>query len=272
MSLIPKQFWKDIEPFETKVVLVSGGRDSTYIALEFWKRKIRCHYLFNDTGLSMKSSRDTLDRLYELTKENVIKFHKSKASDHCNVKEVLDSSFEKIDFIIKAKENEGKYLRNYLYCCNKLKKKPMTDYCKNNFNSETTVLIRGDSPKENQQRFYRLSELKTKNTFIKFIKTYGFYYGFPLRDLRIEVEITELENVVSSGCSICPVLLIFRMYKKDLKSYIKTKKYFLKNFQNAQFCSKLDQTLDEFFPDYIYCNYCGEEHKEGKCLIKEVEV
>ena len=247
--MIPNQFWKEIEPFENKIVLVSGGKDSTYIALEFWKRKISCHYLHNDTGLTMKSSRDTLERLYELTKENVIQFHKSKASDHCNVKEVLDSSFEKMDFIIKAKENEGKYLRNYLYCCNKLKKKPMMGYCKNNFNPDTTVLIRGDSPKESFQRFARLKELKKQNKFVVFRKTYGFYYAFPLRDLETDVEITEIENVVSSGCSICPVLLIFRMYKKDLKSYIKTKRYFLKNFQNAKFCTKLDHTLDEFIQE-----------------------
>jgi len=245
--MIPKKFWEEIEQFDNKIILVSGGVDSTFVALEFFKKKIKCSYLHNDTGLVMKSSRETLKKLYDYTKTNVTQFHVSKASDFVNVREVLDQSFENLSKVDNAIENENKYERKYFYCCTKLKKEPMKKYCKKNFSPSDTILIRSDLPIENRQRYMRLAQLRKQETFIKYLKSYGFYYGFPLRDFQTKPKIKEINNIKSSGCSICPVVLLFRRFKEDPESYIRSKKYLLKYHRGVAFCSKIDDTLDEYF-------------------------
>ncbi len=271
--MIPDQFWKEIEPFENKIVLVSGGKDSTVTALEFHRKKIQCYYLHNDTGLTMKESRATLDKLYEHTKGNVIDFIKVKAQDYLNalvskkpnypyptVKLVLNNAFENLQRVQETMENKGRYDRKLFLCCNRLKKQPSNWYLRENksrFLPEKTVLIMSIAAhrKESKQRRIRLAEIRKQESFLRFHKSNGLWYAYPFRDLFKEQLITDylinndFGDVISSGCAICPILLLFRMFDKDPKRYVKSKKYFLKNFENVQFCSRLDHTLDEFIQE-----------------------
>ena len=267
--MIPDKFWKEIEHFENKIVLVSGGKESSAIALEFWKRKVPCYYMHYNTGLTMPTSRASLKKLYEHTKDNVIDFITINASDYLatlnpptSVKKVIDSVFEKMDEMLKDKESSDKARKNWrrhqLVCCDLLKKNPAQWYFKENkenFPVDTTVRILGLSKYEGHYRSLRLTELAKANTFLRYQKAKKGWYAYPLRDTYSPktvpryLERNGFGDVKSSGCSLCPVLLIFRMIDKDVISYAKTKKYFLKNFRDARFCTKLDHTLDEFFQE-----------------------
>ena len=69
--------------------------------------------------------------------------------------------------------------------------------------------------------------------------------AYPLRDMKKPPEVKEIKNIKSSGCVLCPALLHYRMYKKDPTNYLRSKKYYIKMI-GGRFCSKLDQTLDEY--------------------------
>ena len=244
--MIPVQFWKEIRRFENKFVLVSGGVDSTYIAYEFYKRGVECSYLHNDTGLTLKSSRDTLKKLYEETKENVTEFHKVKAANYLKnetVKDVIREAFSRMDI----QESRETYERKLWKCCYKLKHSPTLKFLKEN-NLQPLLISGITRANEGTQRRIFLSILKKKKSFLHYHTSKNLWYAYPLRDQVTELK---LDGVKHSGCTICPVLLYFRMYKEEPVRYAKSKKFFLENFRDAKFCSKLDKSLDEFITQEV---------------------
>jgi len=120
--------------------------------------------------------------------------------------------------------------RKLFLCCNRLKKYPFTWFWKKHkdqFPLEKTVFISSIAPYESKQRRLRLIELRKKNTYIRYHKSNGFYYAYPLRDLKDRTEIIKILNkhnfneVRGSGCVLCPVLLLFNMAKEDLNVTLK---------------------------------------------------
>lgn len=259
--MLPKKFYDEIEHFDNKVVLVSGGRDSSAIALDFFDSEIFFFALHNNTGLRMPGSKKSIEKILLYAWEYVLDYFEISSKEYLEwrddgktVRSVLDDAFSNVDKIFSNMENKGRYDRNLLKCCDLLKKYPFNWFLRNQdyFNKDDTVIISGISPGESQQRRLRLAELRNRDTYLREYKHNGFTYGYPLRDEGTTKLVDAIllkhgfEDVSGSGCVLCPVLLLFRMFDKDPIRYAKTKRYFLKNFRGARFCGKLDHTLDEF--------------------------
>ena len=253
---IPEEFWEEMTHFKNIVILVSGGKDSTYLALEFKKRNIEASLLFNNTGLAMPESLKTLTEIMKLTGYQL---HMSIAE---NSIEIVKETFKRIDLLDETIPDEVR--RKIMYCCNKLKKNPSKKLAKILYDPSDTIFIRGDRPTENRHRYARLAQIRKLGTFIRFLKTMGYWYAFPLRDMKKPPIVKEIEGIKSSGCAVCPALLIYRMMKNDPKRYIASRKFYIK-VVGGKFCSKLDHTLDDFIWDYVYCDFCGEKHPRGEC-------
>jgi len=267
--MIPDEFWEEIQRFKKKIVLISGGVDSTAIALEFFYRKEKCYYLHNNTGLVMKSSKDTMDKLYQKTKSNVIDFIKVDAQDYLDyfserkklqekitVKNVIQEAFERADTVLEVMNTKGYYDRNIFSCCSRLKKNPMLWYLKQNkelFPIDETVIISGIASygTESSNRKMRLSQIRNKDTFLRYHTSKDRWYAYPLRDFRKkEVTVKRLtdngfNDVKESGCVICPVSILFQKYNTNPKQYLSSKKYYLKNVSGS-LCSTFSYELDYF--------------------------
>lgn len=232
-SYISEDFFKEICSIPgKKIILVSGGIESTYIALEFFNRNIRCSYLHNDTGLVMESSKKSLNWLYEKTKHNVDDFYITHAQDYLKNETVLDVikyAFESIDKPTKS----GFYDRSIMKCCRKLKKNPCVKFIKKN-NLQESVLISGIARYEGRQRRMFLSQLKKRNTYLHFHTSKNILYAYPFRDFGKKPSIP---GIKPSGCKICPVLVRFNMIEQEPIRYAKSKKYYLKIIKKANICS-----------------------------------
>jgi 3'-phosphoadenosine 5'-phosphosulfate sulfotransferase (PAPS reductase)/FAD synthetase len=226
---ITEAFWEELKhqpKYENIYILVSGGRDSTYTAYQFFTRELPAILLHHNTTLRLPSAIKTLDWLKIVTRYPYI-----ETKPECDVKQILKESFLVID---KLKEMDY-YHKKHFKCCYFLKEKPFRKFLRLNPDiRQTSIIISSIRPGEGNKRSYFLNKLRQKGTFFNFNKKFRVMYGYPLRDTKAK-DITKYfkkrhwnEKIKHSGCSICPVVYHFNLFKKSPKQYIASKKFYLK--------------------------------------------
>jgi len=213
---LEKQFIEQISPFETIYCLVSGGYHSTTSALLLhdygFKNVILVH---NKTFLEMKSSIKTMEQIQEITKYPYIEIEPSFLEGE-TVWNVMKRSLQKIPEVREDIKNK-RYDRNKFECCRKLKKSPGHRFFRE---QENSIVIDSQCPYESNQRDYRLREIRNKNTYIREMKK-GYVKAYPFRDFHSEkpflpyLRSKGFSRIKHSGCVICPILIVFKMYKEE---------------------------------------------------------
>jgi len=220
---LSNQFIEEINSFETIYCLVSGGYHSTASALLLkdygFENVILLH---NKTLLEMKSSIKTLKLLQEKTNYEYIETIPDLKGE--TIWDILKRSFKQIPQMRKDVEN-GKYGHSNIECCNILKKYPAKRFFKT-INKNNSVIISSICRFESNRRFQWLNQYKKENTFLHLKKKAGnVWYAYPFRDITSKkiflpyLKLKGFDKIRHSGCSICPILIIFKMYKEDRYYY-----------------------------------------------------
>lgn len=212
---LEKQFIEEISQFETIYCLVSGGYHSTASALLLkdndFENVILVH---NKTFLEMRSSVKTMQKLQDITKYPYIEIEPDLKGE--TVWEIMKRSLQKIPEVREDIRNK-KYDRSKFECCRKLKKAPGYKFFRTKKNS---VIIDSQCPFESNQRNHRLREIREKDTWIREMKK-GYIKAYPFRDFfSAKPFLPYLKNkgfskIKHSGCVICPILIVFKMYKEE---------------------------------------------------------
>lgn len=208
-DIIPKTFWDEISVYSLYCISVSGGVDSTAVALAFHNRGLKFHLLWNNTYRSMPTSRNVLAKLFSLGHPFYIVYpHHDQKMISRKTKQAVKYHFD---------NPEIKYRRHDIPCCYYLKEAPMKKFTKN-FLDGSTVIISSIAGYEGQQRQSHLGALRNKNTFIKWKKTDKHFWAYPLRDYTKRRDRILLQNYLSdngfhqvrnSGCFSCPIIVLF---------------------------------------------------------------
>lgn len=219
-----------LNKFDKVYLLVSGGRDSTYTALklkevEFWiKRPIIL--LFQDTGLNIAPCRKIIEALPRKTGwelETIPNTLKSKS-----MKLVVESmgAMEKAEKQLK----EGKYSKKVFKCCYHLKKKPFNEWLKKE-DRTNQVFINSIKLGDSWQRRRWLLDLIEEQEKFWFNRQKGTWYYYPLRDTVTKdvdsflAKEKDFWNTPHSGCSVCPILVLFDL-EKEGERYLRSVKVY----------------------------------------------
>lgn len=214
-----------MEKFDKIFVLVSGGIDSTFL-YEIFKKNyndkvypVNCYNPFETSETLTKISQDP----------NYIQI---KPKKKYNYGQIIKESFLKIPEAKELKKKK-KYHKKIFPCCYYIKHKAFLN--KKLFKEPNTVVISGIKRGDGQQRFFWLHSLLKKNTFFHRHKT-GQLYCYPFRDYTFK----ELPNITikrlkrkyptlkHSGCSICPILVLFNI-ESEGERYINSVRFYKNN-------------------------------------------
>jgi len=222
--------FNDLEKFDKIFVLVSGGIDSTYL------------YEMINSLFPNKTYAVNCWNPYEQSKtlsifQKLSNYIEVRPQSKLNYKKVLIESFNNIPKAIELRK-AGKYHKKVFPCCrfikhNAFKKDPL-------FQEKNTVVISGIKAGDGQQRGFWLNDLRKGTKTVKkgfyHLHKEGQYYCYPFRDYRER----ELPNYIlkllrkkypgldHSGCSLCPVLVVFHDKIKDESRTIGSIKFYHK--------------------------------------------
>lgn len=227
---LKEKFLQELELFNRIIVSVSGGVDSTAVALELHRRGYKCELLWNNTMRSMKESRETIAKLANYTKWPL---HITIA--FANQKKLTKQMRE---YVRKIIEEDLKYEKHGLRCCYHLKEKPLKLFFRSMKNNLNVINISSIAPYEGQQRRLRMIELRKKGTFIRYKRVEEIFFGYPLRDFTHGYHGKLAENYVknykdfrdvkSSSCHTCPVVAMFvKLDQDDPKRIERSKRAYL---------------------------------------------
>jgi hypothetical protein len=215
-----KWWFEELANFEKIYVLVSGGFDSTWLYI-----KIREIYLNNIIyPVNCYNPYEWNDTLKRIEKEDphFIKIYPG------NYKDIIKKSFLNLPKAYKLKENK-KYHKKIFPCCNVLKHKSFKKDAR--FLTPNSVIVSGIKWGDGKQRRIWLSQLHARDTFFHRHKT-GHLYYYPFRDYTKRELTDDMKNEVwkkypnteHSGCSLCPILVLFNIYGEG-KRYERSLKY-----------------------------------------------
>ena len=208
-----------LAPFDKIWCLVSGGIDSTYLAELISERYPEKTYFVNCYNPYEQSK--TLRQF-----KTDYRYMESRPVSQLNYKQILEDSFRKIPQAI-ADRKAGKYSKKIFRCCAQIKHKEFKR--EEIYKSPNSVVISGIKSGDGQQRMAFLHGLAqavvTSKGMTKPDQPTFFYrhkegqlYCYPFRDYRQRELprqiITQLRHkypqLHHSGCSICPVLVVFQ--------------------------------------------------------------
>jgi 3'-phosphoadenosine 5'-phosphosulfate sulfotransferase (PAPS reductase)/FAD synthetase len=254
---------RKINKFDVILLTVSGGIDSTYTALQFLKErdfiKPEIILVHNNTGMRIKSQVHTLNKLredfkqdYQLWREKdkissegqkISKTRRNKflcpyIENYVEITPKVKNSFQIVKdsfkFMDKAKElvRLGKYNKNVFPCCNILKKDPFKQWLQKQ-ELENALLVYSYTRSDSQQRRGFLANKRSQNDRFHYSKERDIMCYYPLRDVyktNIREELLQdlrYYDTKPSGCSVCPILVLFNLVKQEPKRFIRSKKVYL---------------------------------------------
>lgn len=226
--------FNDLSRFDKIFVLVSGGIDSTYLYEMIYP-------LFPDKTYAVNcwNPYEQSEALKQFqSKPNFIEVR----PENLNYKEVLINAFKKIPEAEEARRR-GKYNKKIFPCCyymkhTAFKRDPL-------FKEPNTIVISGIKRGDGTQRRIWLTQLsKGKEPLNHSLGTPTFFhrhkegqvYCYPFRDYtkselpdKIIITLkTRYLKLRHSGCSLCPVLVVFRDIIKDEPRVIQSVKFYNK--------------------------------------------
>jgi 3'-phosphoadenosine 5'-phosphosulfate sulfotransferase (PAPS reductase)/FAD synthetase len=212
--------------FQRIYILVTGGKDSTYVALmlhalRFWIKK-PVYLLWGDTGNSMAQNRKIMEGLSEKTGWELIVI--KNTLKHSPMKLVINSMKRLPD----AKEllNEGKYSKKVFPCCYWLKEKPFMEWLKKEDHSKDVFVVGIKLGDGWQRRRFLLDMIEAEEKF-RFNRMKKVWYYYPLRDTvthdveKVLTKEKDFWNTPHSGCRVCPILALFNI-EKEGERYFRT--------------------------------------------------
>lgn len=214
---------------------LSGGMDSTYSLLRLLEEpnlKVKIIPLYNNTGLNLKSAKETINKVnnflsisgkiqnFRAEKVRIINYddylEKTRYSNK-NALEIVKDSFNYIEKAEKLLE-QGKYSKKVFPCCYYLKERPLIQFSKNT--SKNALFTSSIRPGEGSNRQLTLRKFRIEKRYFNFDKKMKRWRFYPLRDTKFK-EVHEYlikHNIFwdtkSSGCKICPVLKLFNFKRK----------------------------------------------------------
>jgi len=214
-----------LEQFDKIYILVSGGIDSTYLyekLKRFYKEKIYPVNCFNPYEQNKT--------LKQIAKDpNFIQI-KSKGS--LNYGEILKEAFMNLPKAYKLKK-EKKYHKKIFPCCYHIKHKHFLKQTQ--FKEDNVVIISGIKRGDGKQRRIWLTQMskgthaRNSNGEATFFHRHltGMLYCYPFRDYNhyelSDISIRRLKKkypkIKHSGCSICPVLVLFNLINEGIRYY-----------------------------------------------------
>jgi len=206
--------------------LASGGRDSTAMILEAYAEGIKGIMLCNDV-LTLPTARETLEKLRDYTGyELVLVKYEGKRS----LAAIIEESFRKLPDVAQLVK-EKRYDKNTFPCCHIVKRRAMNVALKTLADKEKDILILGlRSGEGNKNRRIILAKLRREKTF-QALRFNGFLYYYPLRDCKqsdVAMILSEhgFQGTKHSGCSICPILVLFpQMAKAEPTRFLASVRY-----------------------------------------------
>ncbi|MEE9409355.1 MAG: hypothetical protein V3V41_00320, partial [Candidatus Heimdallarchaeota archaeon] len=178
---------RKLNKFKRVYVLASGGKDSTFTALNLWQLrnwiKTDVILFFEDTGNNTKEARATIKQLGEETFQ--LQFLTSK--DYIS-KKPLKLVIESFSRIPQAKQLllEGKYSKKVFPCCYALKEGPFLQWLKkDDHNEDCFILSIGISDAWWRRKW--LLNLRRQQKRFHFNSQKQVWYYYPLRDIRKSV-------------------------------------------------------------------------------------
>ncbi len=212
------KLWK-LSRFKKIFVLVSGGIDSTYL----W-HIISEKYPDKSFAVNCWNPYEQSPTLRELKGDT--RFIEIKPIKELDYKNILDKSFQKIPTALLNRV-KGKYSKKVFPCCKYIKHDAFKKH--EMFKEENTVVVSGIKYADGRQRQLFLKSLVNgasygKGVVIKDAPTYfhrhkeGQLYCYPYRDYKsrelpvlIVHDLRKIyPNLKHSGCTICPVLVVFK--------------------------------------------------------------
>lgn len=232
---LDKQFIEEIKQFETIYCLASGGYHSTASALLLKDHRFEnVILLHNKTYLESRSSKETMKKLQKLTRYSYIETEPDLKGE--TVWEIMKRSFQKIPEVMEDIKNK-KYNRKKFECCTKLKKDSGDIFLKNvrtekmlirdNHISFDFVVIDSSCPYESNRRSYYAMDLRNRNIYLRFLKKRKFWKAYPFRDVFSEKDFLPylkskgFHKIKHSGCVICPILIVFKIYNERYYNSLK---------------------------------------------------
>ena len=219
---LDKQFIEEIKQFETIYCLISGGYHSTASALLLkdngFENVILIH---NKTYLESRSSKETMKKLQKLTKYSYIETEPDLKGE--TVWEIMKRSFQKIPEVIEDIQNK-RYDRKKFECCTKLKKNSGDKFFAG---EENFVVVDSSCPYESNRRSYYAMDLRNRNSYLRFLKKRKFWKAYPFRDAFSEKDFLPylksngFPKIKHSGCVICPILIVFKIYNERYYNSLK---------------------------------------------------
>ena len=260
MGDFTREEFRRLNKFNRIYVLVSGGRDSTYVTLKlyslrFWIKK-PVYLLWGDTGNSMAQNRQIMKELslktgWELivientlngsVSNNDRKRTKRKKKNKSSMKLVIDSMKQ----LPKAKRllEEGKYSKKVFPCCYQLKEKPFMNWLKREDHSNDVFIVGIKLGDGWQRRRFLLDMIEQQEKF-RFNRMKKVWYYYPLRDTitknvnELLTKEKEFWNTPHSGCRVCPIIALFDL-KREGERYERTIKV-LRRLENKDSLIKIN--------------------------------
>lgn len=218
-------------PWKTIYFLVSGGRDSTAMFLEAWKIGVPGIMVFQETMLERSYGRKTVEQLAKLTQYPLLTV---RYDGERKPSEILDESFMQLLEVLPSlrklgDDNKITYDKSKFDCCKILKKKPMQNWLKSHHDKENSIMILGIKGADGStHRRINMAQIRKQNTHFRTMKTNGFTYYYPLRDMGDKMVQNILDengfsNIRPTGCAKCPVFCIFPgMIQRDRMAWLRS--------------------------------------------------
>ncbi|MCJ7481501.1 MAG: hypothetical protein MUO31_00895 [Thermodesulfovibrionales bacterium] len=207
-----------LETFDKIFVLVSGGIDSTYLYEMIAPLFPEKTYAVNCWNPYEQSK--TLNQM-----KQEFSYMEVRPVSHLDYKKILIKSFKLIPKAIEFRK-KGKYEKKIFPCCKYIKHEEFKE--RELFKEFNTVVISGIKPGDGKQRGWFLKDLRNppKNHNYASNPKKGFFhrhkegqlYCYPFRDYfdrelpkKIIKQLRQkYPNLDHSGCTLCPVLVVFR--------------------------------------------------------------
>ena len=225
--------FKSADPSKILILSVSGGRDSTAMALSLWDfitkypDDYNIRLLFETTGFNKVKSVHIVHRLAKMTgwPLDIVRYQ-----GPLKPLAILKESFYAIPKALEILQlDKNRSYKKVFKCCKLLKKKPAENHIKTFDRNKVIIALGFKDGDRARHRKYRLGQLREWDTFFR-TKVNGYTYFYPLRDCQ-ERDIKKIlksfgfDNIESSGCSKCPIFCIAKWDKKDPEASIRSKRY-----------------------------------------------